>query len=90
MRMVQIAPEALPTYFATLRREGYAIIGLEQTASSRVLGEFPFPRKTALVLGAEKEGMPAPLMAHIDDCVEIPQVGHRFPYSSRALRGQQK
>ncbi|KAL8452718.1 hypothetical protein Emed_001282 [Eimeria media] len=71
--MVEVEPDALPAYFATLRREGYAIVGLEQTAFSRALGDFSFPRKTALVLGAEKEGMPAPLMAHIDDCVEIPQ-----------------
>ncbi|KAL8274696.1 hypothetical protein Esti_001411 [Eimeria stiedai] len=71
--MVEVEPDALPAYFATLRREGYAIVGLEQTAFSRVLGDFSFPRKTALVLGAEKEGLPAPLMAHIDDCVEIPQ-----------------
>lgn len=49
-------------------------MGLEQTAFSQYLGDFAFPRKTALVLGAEKEGIPAPLMAHLDECVEIPQV----------------
>ncbi|KAL8425085.1 hypothetical protein Efla_001474 [Eimeria flavescens] len=71
--MVEVDPKHLPEYFETLRHEGYSIVGLEQTAFSRPLGEFSFPRKTALVLGAEKEGMPAPLMAYIDECVEIPQ-----------------
>ncbi|XP_026189726.1 uncharacterized protein LOC34622728 [Cyclospora cayetanensis] len=70
----QVPAATLPGYFNALRAEGYSIVGLEQTASSHVLGEFAFPRKTALVLGAEKEGMPAPLMSHIDHCVEIPQV----------------
>ncbi|OEH75435.1 RNA family protein [Cyclospora cayetanensis] len=73
--MTAVPAATLPGYFNALRAEGYSIVGLEQTASSHVLGEFAFPRKTALVLGAEKEGMPAPLMSHIDHCVEIPQLG---------------
>lgn len=70
---VQVDPAALPSYFDKLHAEGYTIVGLEQTASSRVLGSFSFPQKTALLLGAEKEGIPALFMAQLDVCVEIPQ-----------------
>lgn len=71
---MQVPPESLSELFVSLRKDGYSIVGLEQTSSSKSLGEFFFPRKTALLLGAEKEGMPAALMTHLDHCIEIPQV----------------
>jgi hypothetical protein len=53
----------------------YALIGLEQTADSAPLPAFPFPRRAALVLGREKQGLPPELLALMDACVEIPQFG---------------
>lgn len=53
----------------------YALIGLEQTAGSEKLPSFAFPRRCCLVLGREKEGLPTELLAIMDACVEIPQLG---------------
>ena len=66
--------EGLGCYLEGLKREGYKVIALEQSASSKPLHAFAFPKKTALLLGAEKEGLPASLMKTADYCVEIPQV----------------
>ncbi|PHJ25471.1 rna family protein [Cystoisospora suis] len=66
---------ALASYLLDLKEAGYRVVGVEQTGSSQMLQDFRFTRRTALVLGAEKEGLPASLLALMDDCVEIPQLG---------------
>lgn len=50
---------------------------MEQTDQSKVLGEegTKLPQKTVLVLGSEKEGVPGPVLAEADICVEVRQVG---------------
>lgn len=50
-------------------------MGLEQTARSVQLGSAPLPARAVLVLGAEREGIPAELLPLLDVCVEIPQLG---------------
>lgn len=64
-------------FFTKMRLEGYAIVGIEQTDRSKILGQADtvLPRKTILVLGAEKEGMPATILGECDLLVEIPQRG---------------
>ncbi|MEE6475249.1 hypothetical protein FKM82_010669 [Ascaphus truei] len=57
------------------KTEGYTIIGVEQTAKSSDLTEYSFPEKSLLLLGNEREGIPANLIQHLDVCVEIPQQG---------------
>lgn len=47
----QIKPFQLVEYVKQLKLEGYCVVGAEQTASSRPLNCFTFPRKTALILG---------------------------------------
>ena len=39
------------------------------------LCEHGFVRDTVLLLGKELDGIPAPLLAMLDACVEIPQAG---------------
>eukprot|EP00933_Yihiella_yeosuensis_P032428 TRINITY_DN26021_c0_g1_i1.p1 TRINITY_DN26021_c0_g1~~TRINITY_DN26021_c0_g1_i1.p1 ORF type:complete len:862 (+),score=161.15 TRINITY_DN26021_c0_g1_i1:71-2587(+) len=58
-----------------LRRKGYAIVGVEQTHTSVPLDRWQFSERTAIVLGAEKEGIDAELLTLMDACVEIPQQG---------------
>merc|ERR1712146_768353 len=53
------------------RRQGFTLVGVEQTNESVPLDSYRFARKTALVLGAEKEGIDAELLALLDVCVEI-------------------
>ena len=69
-------PESeLPGYLRRLKEEGHALVGLEQTVTSKALGKVEFPEKMALVLGKEKEGIPAKIIQMLDLCIEIPQFG---------------
>ncbi len=69
----------LPPVLDELRREGYRLVGLEQTTGSHDLHAYRFPRRTALVLGNERTGLTPDLLARLDDAVEIPVWG--LPYS---------
>ncbi|KAG5471089.1 hypothetical protein CUR178_02398 [Leishmania enriettii] len=71
----EVMPKDLPFYLEGLRRRGYMIIGIEQTAASVPMEQFCFPDRCAVVLGAEGQGVPAPLIPLLDVCVEIPQYG---------------
>ena len=62
-----------------LKSQGYQLVGLEQTTNSKNLHEFPFQRKTALVVGNERTGLTPELLALLDEVVEIPVWG--LPYS---------
>ncbi|XP_064599728.1 LOW QUALITY PROTEIN: probable methyltransferase TARBP1 [Liolophura sinensis] len=65
----------LKDYLLSKRRHGYTLVGVEQTANSVSLTDYQFPQKTLLLLGNEKEGIPANLIQFLDTCVEIPQQG---------------
>jgi len=58
-----------------LRHQGYSVVGAEQTINSVPLEKQAFTCRTALVLGAERSGIPSLLIPSLDCCVEIPQVG---------------
>lgn len=73
---IQEVPRAmLREHLGELRRRGYALVGVEQTHTSVPLDEWRFAPQTALLLGAEKEGIDAELLPLLDACVEIPQDG---------------
>lgn len=55
--------------------DGFRIVALEQTANSVPLQSYAFAKKTCLVLGNERTGVPAEILHLVDDCVEIPQFG---------------
>jgi tRNA guanosine-2'-O-methyltransferase len=67
----------IAAYLRAKRSEGYTAVGVEQTDRSVILGrsEWKFPKKTVLLLGTEKYGIPAELLGELDRCVEIPQKG---------------
>jgi tRNA G18 (ribose-2'-O)-methylase SpoU len=69
----------LPPVLEKLKREGYRLVALEQTTSSRPLVDFPFERKTVLVVGNERTGLEDDVLRLVDDVVEIPVFG--MPYS---------
>lgn len=64
-------------YFCAKKLEGYSVVGIEQTDRSIILGKggYKLPKKVVLLLGSEKFGIPAELLAELDICVEIPQKG---------------
>lgn len=74
----QLSAASVPEYLADKRREGWTTVGIEQTDRSLLLGsegaELP-NGKVILVLGSEREGIPAVVMAECDVLVEIPQMG---------------
>ena len=73
IRDVSIA--GLVPYLLRLRREGYTLVGLEQTRGAVDVNAFEFPRRTALVLGREREGIDADVLSVLDTCVVIVQKG---------------
>lgn len=59
-----------------LRAEGFAIIAIEQAATSVMLNDFaPDGRPLALVFGNEVSGVDPAVMQLADGCIEIPQLG---------------
>ncbi|VDO21092.1 unnamed protein product [Haemonchus placei] len=70
-----VRPEQLLGYLEEMRQKGYTVIAAEQTTDSVFLHKFSFPKKTVLVLGDEKEGVPVNLLRCVDQTVEIQQLG---------------
>ncbi|XP_063048318.1 probable methyltransferase TARBP1 [Engraulis encrasicolus] len=73
--IMEVRPGELSSFLQLKKAEGYSIVGVEQTANSHKLQDYTFPQKTLLLLGNEREGIPAPLLQLLDVCVEIPQEG---------------
>ena len=76
----QLAASAIPEYLASKKSEtagSWTIVGIEQTDRSVILGSEAcvLPDKCVLVLGSEREGIPATVLAECDMLVEIPQAG---------------
>lgn len=71
----EVQPSDLSEYLATQRSDGYAIVVLEQSSRSQPLQKYRFPEKFCLLLGNEREGVPADLLHLCDVCLEIPQFG---------------
>lgn len=76
MPMREVKESDIIKFMMEKKREGYTLIGLEQTNKSVQLNnELQFPKKSLILLGKEREGIPAEYLAELDFCVEIKQVG---------------
>ena len=75
LKMVEVPPNQLNQFLISLQNDGYQLVAAEQATESSQLGDFQFQKKTALILGNEKEGIPPHILQMIDHCVEIPQYG---------------
>ena len=60
--MEEVDEEHLPGYLMDLKHDGWTLVGLEQTMSSQDLRKVTFPDKVVLILGNEKEGVPASII----------------------------
>jgi tRNA guanosine-2'-O-methyltransferase len=49
-----------------MKKDGYSLVGLEQTSNSVQLQNYTFPSNVVLVLGHEKEGIPANILLLLD------------------------
>ena len=72
---------SLPPVLEQLHEDGYVRVGLEQTTNSVCLYDFAFPSKTALVIGAEREGLDQQELDRLDHVVEIPVYGQPYSYN---------
>ena len=72
---------SLPPVLKQLRDDGFTLVGLEQTTNSHSLFEYQFQRKTALVIGAEREGLSEEELSFLHAVVEIPVYGQPFSYN---------
>lgn len=57
------------------------LIALEQTTNSQSLFSYSFPRRAALVIGSEREGLDKHELSYIDEVIEIPVFGMPFSYN---------
>lgn len=80
--ILELKVAGVPEYLVGMKRQGYEVVGIEQTDRSGVLGTNDdeerlgvLPRKCVLVLGSEKGGVSAEVLAVVDRCVEIRTVG---------------
>lgn len=71
----ELEAEKIKEYVHNKRIEGYKIFGLEQTSSSISIKKCIFPKKSVLILGKEKEGIPSDIVSIVDQCIEVPQYG---------------
>ncbi|EDV19252.1 uncharacterized protein TRIADDRAFT_5097, partial [Trichoplax adhaerens] len=67
--------EELEEYLISMKQLGYSVVGVEQTANSADLTKYDFAKRSILLLGNEREGIPVPLLKMVDECVAIPQLG---------------
>ncbi|KAJ2995331.1 Tar (HIV-1) RNA binding protein 1 [Globomyces sp. JEL0801] len=75
MPMKQVQEIELEQYLMEMKTLGYSLIGLEQATRSVPLDTFKFPKKSLILLGKEREGIPTHLLPMMDYIVEIPQFG---------------
>lgn len=76
MPIQEVTVEQITEFMRGKKKEGYTLIGLEQTDQSIKLDEnFKFPKKSLILLGIEALGIPGHLLSELDICVEIKQFG---------------
>ncbi|KAH0539284.1 uncharacterized protein LOC123259258 [Cotesia glomerata] len=75
VQITEVKAHELRDYLLEKSSLGWKIVGAEQTVNSVCLTDVKFDKKTVLVLGNEKIGMPANLIPLMDVCIEIPQAG---------------
>ena len=73
---------SLPPVLKRLREEDYQLVGLEQATNSQCLYEFPFRKRTALVIGHERLGIEEDVLKLLDHVVEIPVYGQPLSFNA--------
>jgi tRNA G18 (ribose-2'-O)-methylase SpoU len=71
----------LPPALKELKKDGYTLVGLEQTTNSISLHEYRFQRQSALVIGNERLGLTDEELQLVNDVVEIPVWGLPYAYN---------
>ncbi|RZF35637.1 hypothetical protein LSTR_LSTR016367 [Laodelphax striatellus] len=75
VNITEVKEYHMADYIQKMKQSGFTIVGAEQTPGSIQLTKFKFPCKTVLILGNEKEGIPANMLPLLDACIVVPQYG---------------
>lgn len=70
-----------------LKSEGYTIVGLEQDERSVMLPDYTAPKKVALLLGNEIDGIYPEYRELCDDLIEIPMHGQKESFNVSVAAG---
>ena len=71
-----------------LIKEGYYVIGIEQTDKSTLLNEFKLPKKPiAIIMGNEVNGVDQEVINLCDEVIEIPQFGTKHSLNIAVTTG---
>jgi len=73
--------------FASLKDQGFTIVGLEQDNRSIQLNKYTCPSKVALLLGEEVKGITDDSRNQCDDLIEIPMVGQKESFNVSVAAG---
>lgn len=73
--------ESIESLIATLKKDGFTVVGLEQAENSIQLPAFQPPSKIALLLGREVEGIEPTLLNLCDSTLEIPMLGRKESFN---------
>ncbi len=65
----------------TLKSQNFVIVALEQAPGSIKLPDFEPPKKLALIVGREVEGLEPEVLAQADTIVEIPMLGRKESFN---------
>jgi len=71
----------------SLKKQGYAIVGLEQDERSIPINTYLIPDKIALVIGEEVSGINSDLRSQCDDLIEILMSGHKESFNVSVATG---
>ena len=71
----------LPPILKRLRKEGFQLVGLEQTSNAVRIYDFSFRFRTVLVVGHERRGLEQEVLELLDCVVEIPVLGMPHSYN---------
>ena len=73
--------------FASLKNDGYRVVGLEQDDRSVMLPDYKPSEKVVLLLGEEVHGLTSELLAECDDLIEIPMHGQKESFNVSVATG---
>jgi len=73
--------ETIQSLLAELKDQGYIIAAIEQAATAIPLPDYKPPKKIALLVGREVEGVEEEILAAMDVILEIPMFGSKESFN---------
>lgn len=76
----QWQPDILPA-ISQLQKDGFTVAAVEQAKNSVALPDFSPPKKIALIMGRELEGLEPEVVKRCSVCLEIPMFGQKESFN---------